>query len=844
MAACESGGVDFNPQKNTPLKTSTVLPLITLLLCACATWICSAQTADTDAATLLKGPPAGLECTGGETDVFEPGGKLFLNRPYTAKEVPEALNGFQFIRSNIDGVRAVCRQPGVVYVVTPTHGRNPDSRAEVLLGLGFQKTNLPECLLLGDETNLCSVYQKQMAADEPLVLGQWGVLVVPKKVSPKREQYDSGEPAEVEVLGDYECDTFQPGVRVFMDREHKLLEPPEYLNGQPLVRGPLGGMSFRCTKAGVVTVLTPDPANPKAASLAHLLEERGFKRVDEEVFQLFGKSDIDRVRVYQKRLEPGEEYQMERWAVLLGPKNVTTGQRPLRPPESKSAETTAVPNFSPGPEYADSARMYQGIPGIERAANGRLWATWYGGGVTEDKNNYILLYTSGDDGKSWQRALVLDPDGDGPVRPFDPCLWLDPDGKLWLFWAQEIAGNKGRVSQTFAITTDDPGDETAKWSAPRLISKGVMMNKPTVTVDGRWLLPLATWFADGSSRAVVSNDHGVTFSDLGAAKVPTAKDRNADEHMIVERKDGSLWMLVRTTYGIGESVSTDGGQTWTEVVSSSIPHPVSRFFIRRLASGRLLLVRHNPPNNGKTRSHLTAFLSEDDGRTWKGGLLLDERNGVSYPDGAQASDGSIYVIYDNGRERDKKILMAVFTEADVLGGKFASANSRQRVLVNQATGINPTVPAVPAATVPTNRNPNNDGAALLNGSAAVLQGRGVEEDFFEPGKKLFSDRDYHLKEVPESLRGLKFLRGTIDGVHAICLQSGVVYVVTPSLGRNKDSLEEKLLALGFQKVNLPESSLLGGDPNLCTVFQKQMEANDALDLGKWGVIVMPGGNAK
>ncbi|TSA29511.1 MAG: exo-alpha-sialidase [Verrucomicrobiaceae bacterium] len=532
----------------------------------------------------------------------------------------------------------------------------------------------------------------------------------------------------------------------------------------------------------------------------------------------------------------GEECRLERWAVLLGPENVTAGQRPLDAPASVPAAIPAKPDFSPGPGYSDSVRMFQGIPGIERAANGRLWATWYGGGVTEDKNNYILLHTSGDDGKSWQRVLVLDPDGTGPVRPFDPCLWIDPDGKLWLFWAQEIAGNKGRVSQTFAITTTDPGSATAKWSEPRLIGKGVMMNKPIVTADGRWLLPLSTWFADASSRAVVSSDHGATFADLGAARIPDAKDRNADEHMIVERKDGTLWMLVRTNYGIGESVSSDDGKTWSNVAPGSISHPVARFFIRKLASGRLLLVRHDPPNNGKSRSHLTAFLSDDDGRTWKGGLLLDERNGVSYPDGVQAPDGSIYIIYDYQRQRDKQILMAVFNEADVIAGKFASPGSRQRVLINQASGINPTVPA---GADQSNRNSNAEGAALLAGPGAVLECGDVEEDSLEPGKTLFLDRAHAVAEVPEPLRGLKFQRGKIDGVHAVCRQAGVVYVMTPSEGRNPDSRETKLLGQDFQKVNLPEFPLFGGDPNLCSVFQKQMQVDEALDLGKWGVIVLP-----
>jgi len=55
-----------------------------------------------------------------------------------------------------------------------------------------------------------------------------------------------------------------------------------------------------------------------------------------------------------------------------------------------------------------------------------------------------------------------------------------------------------------------------------------------------------------------------------------------------------------------------------------------RFFIRQLKSGALLMVRNNSPD-GK-RSHMTAFVSDDDGATWKGGLLLDERES-SYPDG-------------------------------------------------------------------------------------------------------------------------------------------------------------------------------------------------------------------
>ena len=64
--------------------------------------------------------------------------------------------------------------------------------------------------------------------------------------------------------------------------------------------------------------------------------------------------------------------------------------------------------------------------------------------------------------------------------------------------------------------------------------------------------------------------------------------------------------------------------------------------------------------------------------------MLDERTGVSYPDGFQAPDGAIYIIYDHNRAADREILLARFTEADILAGKFASPQARPRQLVHQA----------------------------------------------------------------------------------------------------------------------------------------------------------------
>jgi len=359
----------------------------------------------------------------------------------------------------------------------------------------------------------------------------------------------------------------------------------------------------------------------------------------------------------------------------------------------------------PAAIYGDATRKFQGIPGIERADNGRLWATWYAGGEDEGPDNYTVLITSGDDGATWSDpVLVIDPDG--PIRSFDPVLWLDPMGKLWLIWSQAHTWWDGRGG-VWAITTDNPGEERPSWAEPRRLFHGVMMNKPTVLENGDWLAPAAVWNRDvevGEGRRPISDpkavayqrdqmfsnvwrsrDHGATWELLGGADVP---GRSFDEHMFVERNDGSLWVLVRTSRdGIGQSVSTDGGVTWSPGGPPHIDHISARFFIRRLDSGNLLLIRHDPPADNRKRSHLKAFVSNDDGETWTGGLLLDERFGVSYPDAVQAEDGTIYAIYDYDRKGEMKVYMAVFTEEDAAAGRMVSGKGRLRVVVNDAGAV-------------------------------------------------------------------------------------------------------------------------------------------------------------
>ena len=356
----------------------------------------------------------------------------------------------------------------------------------------------------------------------------------------------------------------------------------------------------------------------------------------------------------------------------------------------------------PGINYGSKRRAFQGIASLTCGGGGRgggrLWAVWYGG-VTpgEDKNNYIILAVSEDGGQTWsEEKCIVEHEAD-QVRCFDPEIWLGPDDRLWLFWAQHPSDNRmASLSGVWAITANEADGPETQWSAPRRLCDGVMMCKPLVLTSGEWALPVSFWHRreQGSAAIVVSTDQGQTWSERGSVSVPP-KHRNHDEHMLVELRDGRLCMLVRTKYGIGESVSENGGHSWSLLEPAAIPHASSRFFIRRLASGNLLLVRHAPADEAYAgwhanafsqgrRSHLTAFLSADDGRTWPHRLPLDDRTGISYPDGDQAEDGTIHITYDYDRQGAREILLASFREADLIAGDASADTVRLRTSINTA----------------------------------------------------------------------------------------------------------------------------------------------------------------
>lgn len=342
-----------------------------------------------------------------------------------------------------------------------------------------------------------------------------------------------------------------------------------------------------------------------------------------------------------------------------------------------SSVTTVI---SGDADDAIANRKWQGIPGLEKTDRGRIFISWFTGGKHEPApENIVLLCYSDDGGKSFTKPKSMALPNDDGTRSFDPTLWIDPAGRLWYIFNR---GNKTTAKHdVWARICEDPDASTPVFASEFRVGFdkapfAFRMNKPTVLSTGEWILPVThasetihQWFGGPKQMQGVgiSTDKGKTWKLHGAVKAPEW----ALENMIVELKDGRLWMLIRTGGGfLWESYSADRGRNWSEGKVTTIANPGSRFFIRRLASGNLLLVNHYKTT---WRSRLTARLSSDEGKTWNEGLLLDER-GISYPDGVEGKDGLIWITYDRGRTNEGLILMTRFREEDVVAGKNVSGD--------------------------------------------------------------------------------------------------------------------------------------------------------------------------
>ncbi len=227
-----------------------------------------------------------------------------------------------------------------------------------------------------------------------------------------------------------------------------------------------------------------------------------------------------------------------------------------------------------------------------------------------------------------------------------------------------------------------------RWSRPRVLWIGYTgaLNSAIQTAAGRILLPFSfltsrTWAARGDgpesftfvgqydSAVLSSADGGLTWTQSGSLRTPVpdiVSAYGAVEPVVVERGDGTIWMLIRTQMGrFWESTSRDG-------VGWSLPRPTgilssdSPAGLVRLGGDRLVLLwndcRRYPYAYGG-RQVLHAALSDDHGATWRGcrEVARDPRaweppppsgdHGTAYPFPCALASGRVLFVSGQGAGR-------------------------------------------------------------------------------------------------------------------------------------------------------------------------------------------------
>ncbi len=166
--------------------------------------------------------------------------------------------------------------------------------------------------------------------------------------------------------------------------------------------------------------------------------------------------------------------------------------------------------------------------------------------------------------------------------------------------------------------------------------------------------------------------HSSNFLDIGALG-HRGNHEGACEASIVELNDGRLWMIIRTTMDrFYESFSSDFGQTWSQPLPTQIDASSSPAFIKRLASGRLLLVWNRLYPEGKSsyprvtgqyqeipaswnREELSIALSSDDGQTWTKPVVIASKlnDWLAYADVLEREQGLLWLTTMQGDLRLK-----------------------------------------------------------------------------------------------------------------------------------------------------------------------------------------------
>jgi predicted neuraminidase len=385
--------------------------------------------------------------------------------------------------------------------------------------------------------------------------------------------------------------------------------------------------------------------------------------------------------------------------------------------------TSADPAFYESEYLFPPEDFHNHSSSIVETPGGDLIVAWFHGKGERTDDTLVISGARKNKGEStWSAPFVM---ADNHNLPDQNCtLYIDPDGKLWLFWISAIDNLVRSYFLKYRYSTDYEGDGPPVWTwqdaifclpkdadtvfvenlekrleqlktsteiseerkaqflerveerrevaQDKLFQRlGWMPRQPPIMLsDKRMMLGLYSDTFNCSMFAFTENA-GETW------EFSRPLDQRGIQPSIVQKKNGNLVAYMRDSPVVRRAESSDGGMTWTED-PIEILNSGSSVAVLGLKSGNWLLAVNDVPRG---RNQLSLYLSQDEGKTWVRKRYLEKIDVTQLPEGGKATgsyptliqtaDGSIHITYthENGLEfNGKTIKHARFNEAWVLEG--------------------------------------------------------------------------------------------------------------------------------------------------------------------------------
>ena len=273
------------------------------------------------------------------------------------------------------------------------------------------------------------------------------------------------------------------------------------------------------------------------------------------------------------------------------------------------------------------------------------WSDFYGG-PTDFSQARVSAVISSDGGRTWGEKYTM-VENTAVVNTMMPSLLRLQSGELALFYLkmEDLGDSRMFVRKSY--------DEGVSWSGEVCVTSDMAYHSPAndrviQLRGGRIVVPDSV---GARLRAYYSDDKGETWHQgSGEVELPAS----GGEPVVVERKDGSVLMLVRTRlFHIYRCESFDEGDTWTAPVPTSLLSPESPSNCKRFPSTGDLLLIWNHSSDGRSRIPLTAAISKDDGETWSNvrNLEDDANHSFAYPSITFVGDEVLLTYYRSKHER-------------------------------------------------------------------------------------------------------------------------------------------------------------------------------------------------